>query len=361
MKLLRFPDLPQSEFEAPTYHEAMEKARERFGPEAPLRCWKIRRGGVLGFFSREMFIAGIEPPGGIDIRSFGREGEFEFGKSEELISEAEDNETTFQFDADRSSTLSDLVDSRQDELRLTSQFIPRNAFQDILAEAEAAINRGSVSSELYQKQKPRKETRKVTLDLYEKMVKLGLPKQFLSKGSPDSLDALLASLATLPKAPKISRTPGSVIVVTGNRHDVRETSNLLCKNLGLQAADIISSEPNEHLAQKVARRKRSKKVTIVTVEVPVGSKGIAEDTVLIAKLKPNLVIGSVSATSKKGDVMAWSENLGGVDALAVYGVHSTSTPGDILGGIPVAYVDGMVATPINLLALLLGFLAEDYS
>ena len=39
-------------------------ARAEFGSDAPVRCWKTRSGGVLGFFAREAFVAGITPPAG---------------------------------------------------------------------------------------------------------------------------------------------------------------------------------------------------------------------------------------------------------------------------------------------------------
>ena len=39
-------------------------ARAEFGSDAPVRCWKTRTGGVLGFFAREAFVAGITPPAG---------------------------------------------------------------------------------------------------------------------------------------------------------------------------------------------------------------------------------------------------------------------------------------------------------
>ena len=44
--------------------EAVERARATLGTDAKVRCWKTRTGGVLGFFAQEIFVAGINVPGG---------------------------------------------------------------------------------------------------------------------------------------------------------------------------------------------------------------------------------------------------------------------------------------------------------
>jgi hypothetical protein len=66
----------------------------------------------------------------------------------------------------------------------------------------------------------------------------------------------------------------------------------------------------------------------------------------------------VAASSKPEDVQAWSDSLGGLDAVVVDGLDATATPASILGtGIPVARLDGRPASPALWTALLLERLA----
>jgi len=57
-------------------------------------------------------------------------------------------------------------------------------------------------------------------------------------------------------------------------------------------------------------------------------------------------------------VLAWSDSLGGLDAIALDGLDDTTTPASILGtGIPVARLDGRPASAALWTALLLERLA----
>src|ERR1700677_4514493 len=53
-----------AQFEGRTAEEAVARARAALGDAGALRCWKTRRGGVGGFFAREVFVAGLTPPPG---------------------------------------------------------------------------------------------------------------------------------------------------------------------------------------------------------------------------------------------------------------------------------------------------------
>jgi hypothetical protein len=59
-----------------------------------------------------------------------------------------------------------------------------------------------------------------------------------------------------------------------------------------------------------------------------------------------MVWGVVGADRKCEDIEAWSDSLGGLDALAVEHLERTVSPASVLRlGIPVARVDGQQATP----------------
>src|SRR6202453_350222 len=53
-----------AQFEGRTAEEAVARARAALGEADALRCWKTRRGGVGGFFAKEVFVAGLTPPPG---------------------------------------------------------------------------------------------------------------------------------------------------------------------------------------------------------------------------------------------------------------------------------------------------------
>src|SRR5271170_4180652 len=53
-----------AQFEGRTAEEAVARARAALGDAGALRCWKMRRGGVGGFFAKEVFVAGLTPPPG---------------------------------------------------------------------------------------------------------------------------------------------------------------------------------------------------------------------------------------------------------------------------------------------------------
>src|ERR1700685_1703943 len=53
-----------AQFEGRTAEEAVARARAALGEAGALRCWKTRRGGVGGFFAKEVFVAGLTPPPG---------------------------------------------------------------------------------------------------------------------------------------------------------------------------------------------------------------------------------------------------------------------------------------------------------
>jgi hypothetical protein len=70
-------------------------------------------------------------------------------------------------------------------------------------------------------------------------------------------------------------------------------------------------------------------------------------------LEPTMVWGAVEATRKAEDLLSWSDQLGGVDALSVDRVDETLSPATVLRcGIPVGRLDGRPATPALWAALL---------
>ena len=59
----------KTQFEGRTAEEAVARARKALGDSEALRCWKTRKGGVGGFFAREVFVASLTPPPGSESPS----------------------------------------------------------------------------------------------------------------------------------------------------------------------------------------------------------------------------------------------------------------------------------------------------
>ena len=131
------------QFEGRTAEEAVARARAALGDCGALRCWKTRRGGVGGFFAREVYVASLTPPPGS-----------ERGKSSRA------RRRSPVVDGTKASTLPDvfrrelpdqsiapddhlfgLVEGTADQVSLGSLAIPDEAFDEVLAEAQAALAR----------------------------------------------------------------------------------------------------------------------------------------------------------------------------------------------------------------------------
>src|SRR5439155_230409 len=114
--------------------------------------------------------------------------------------------------------------------------------------------------------------------------------------------------------------------------------------------DVVVIGPRSNVeaveTERLAWRRRLDP-TVVVVDAPVS---MADDHYwardVIAALEPHIVWGVVDGGRKLEDLAAWSEIVGGVDALAVNGVQDTMTPASVLHlGLPVALVDGEPASP----------------
>lgn len=358
MKLLRLPDSFHSEFEAESAEKAIEIAREKLGGSAELRCWKVRHGGLFGFFARESFVAGPQVPDG-------KGGDFQGNASAGL-----DANSSFAFrcetdhqahlreegEGEYSQSLSQLAELTSDELDIGSASIPSLAFTDLLAEAEAEIEKAAKASRVVEHVKPAKKNKPIhpEIDFFDKLRTLGVGHQHLSWASPHSLDAALEAFQLLPKVPKIPSSPGSVVVIAGSKEDVRLGGETAAKNLGVSPSEVIQMESLDSMVQKVSRRRRSKKISIVLCEAPVSQDNFELARELFHKVRPDYVLGSVPASAKCSDVLQWSSRLGNLDAIALHSLDATATPGEMLGELPIAFLEGRPATSLLWLVMLLG-------
>ncbi len=363
MKWLQPSELPRQEFEGRTPEEAIANARRELGDEAALRCWKTRRGGVCGFFARETFVAGITPPPSLSasVTAVGQISGLEpTGASE---SSHEDWTAQLLTYAGR-STIADLLDETVDQVTIGFQPFPET-FRQVLSEAEAALNTGNVVA---MEARPTDaetillrrsfEGRESIPGFLSSLEELGVPAQHCPAAGDATLDGLLRSLSGLSTPLEISSAGGSTIAVVGGEGEAEQAARAVLRTLNLEPSRAIVPGRSESGRLQVVFRQCAKKISVVIVEAPLRSPDMAEALAWMRELQPDYVLGAVPATSKRSDVVKWCDQVGRVDALAIAHLADTATPGELIGVLPIAYLDGMPATPLRWVTILLGALIE---
>lgn len=137
-----------AQFEGRTAEEAVARARAALGEAGALRCWKTRRGGVGGFFAKEVFVAGLTPPPGSETTrnkaSRPAPDEARGGSDRGPVPRAAPYDGTSR----AADHLSGLVEATSDQVSLRSLAIPAEAFDEVLAEAQAALTRESEGNDV---------------------------------------------------------------------------------------------------------------------------------------------------------------------------------------------------------------------
>jgi hypothetical protein len=178
---------------------------------------------------------------------------------------------------------------------------------------------------------------------------------------------LVGLLSDLPVPAGLPKGRGSVIVVAGGRESALRLARQIAGELGLEASGLLMASPGyrgralpaelritgvEAAAEARSSWRRRSRPTVVAVDAPPGLPGDWARPVIDA-LEPTMVWGAVDATRKSEDVLEWSEQLGGFDALDVTDLDGTVSPAAVLQcGIPVGRLDGRPATPLLWASLL---------
>lgn len=201
--------------------------------------------------------------------------------------------------------------------------------------------------------------------------RMGVPASLLpADGRLGLVPALYRALSRMPMAPPVCLQPGEVMAVIGAADRALVLASRLALSIGLDPAEVIVASPAEvgemgsermvigsgaaaeSHAEQWATRPRP---TVVSIAAAPGSGRETWASNVIEALQPAAVWGVVEATRKPEDVSAWSDAVGQVDALALEDVDATTSPAAVLAtGIPVALLDGQLATPEAWTALLAG-------
>jgi hypothetical protein len=132
----------------------------------------------------------------------------------------------------------------------------------------------------------------------------------------------------------------------------------LIELMGLDESDLIDAQCTSASRQRVTRR-RGSRTSVVTIEAPLRSRELPQLATWIDALKPDLVVGTVSATAKRADVESWRRQLTNIDTLALSRVAETTSPGELLGDLPILLVDGQLASALRWVVLILDALLES--
>jgi hypothetical protein len=347
---VRFQPLLESapgEFVGRSAEEAVDRARAVLGTEVKIRCWKTRRGGVLGFFAREVFVAGVKEPARTS-RSAARTGEPSIGD--------------MRVDA-MAPTLDELVASTSDEVIFGAQDAAGedHAFRDVLAQAEAALNDAVFDEAAWLAEETETATAIAAAtdtpqrdldDFRASLESLGLPAAYRPSGYDSVLDGLVRSLASLPSPRALPVSPGSVIAIVGSRRDACAVAQEVAASLDLDESDVIVSSDDPAVRRRITRRKRSARLSVVVLEAPVRGRTFDSARDELARMGPDYVLGVVAATLKCADVERWRSELG-IDALALRRWDDTETPAELLAALPVYSVNGAVMSTMRWVSLLL--------
>jgi hypothetical protein len=344
---VRFQPLLESvpgEFVGRSAEEAVERARSVLGAEAKVRCWKTRRGGVMGFFAREVFVAGVKEPQGTSKAALRTEDP---APPRALV-----DATSLTFD-ERIAATADEVSFETD-----GPAEEHHAFRDVLAQAEAALS-GAVfddavwiSDEATSVSAASDPTQSDLDEFRSSLELIGLPAAFRPLGHESVFEGLVRSLASLPTPPAFPVSPGSVIAVVGSRRDARVVAQEVATSLDLEETDVIVSCDDPVVRRRIARRKRSARVTVVVFEAAVRGRTFDTAREELERVAPDFVLGVAGATLKCADVERWRGELN-IDALALRRWDDTETPAELLAALPVYSVDGAVMSTMRWLSLLL--------
>lgn len=194
---------------------------------------------------------------------------------------------------------------------------------------------------------------------------LGLPLEACRAVQPaptrESLQNELARALRLrlPVVPHPPKAASSVVAVIGPKAEVMSAAWALAEEMGTPPDDValatrrelwrhqdhVIASPESALERRRSWRWRSApSVVAIEHEVRPGPADWAAE--MLKALSPTLCWGVASAAHKPEDIAAWSQSLGGLDAIALVDLESTTTPAAALcSPVPVGRLDGAPATP----------------
>ena len=193
-------------------------------------------------------------------------------------------------------------------------------------------------------------------DLRPGLRSLGVPAPYVPRGQRPSLDQLASLMETLPVPPALPTRTGAVVAVVGSGRNLDRTVDVVAAELSLGQRDVlrlgrspgaapvrpadVQSAESPRLGRQIARRRTAGRTSLMAVRAEPGMPPEREVRGLLEQVAPDYVLAAVDAASKRADVEYWIGELLSVDALALWDLSGTRTPAELLGVLPIAFVDG---------------------
>jgi hypothetical protein len=205
------------------------------------------------------------------------------------------------------------------------------------------------------------------------LLALGVPSALLSSADHGRVN-LATVIGRLPVPPPMITGHGAMIAFVGEIAIVLDVARAVSVALHQDpdACVLLSPAPRPvgftgeqiSVIDDLSRRREEwsmlDRLTVVAIDVGFARQDVAWGRHAVSMLRPAMRWGVVAATRKADDIRSWSRGIGGLHALAVTGMAETTSPASVLNsGVPVARLDGQVATPELWMRLLSDRLAEQ--
>lgn len=193
------------------------------------------------------------------------------------------------------------------------------------------------------------------------LIKLGVPADLAWRSSaPEPYRAALQALATIPPAPPLPTEPGDILVIVGELTYAMEVAKdaatamrlgpsrmyVVCDSLagtGMHASRRIANATQA--ARKAAELRTADSPNIVVVDVPLTGRPAGWVDDMCEALEASDVWAVVDASRKLNDTANHLVTMGQIDAIALYGMSTTTDPASPLElELPIAMLDGRPAT-----------------
>ena len=169
-------------------------------------------------------------------------------------------------------------------------------------------------------------------------------------------------MGTLPAPPALPTCTGAVVAVVGSGGNLERTVDVVAAALSLGQRDVlrfcgspgaahvrpadVMTADGPRLGRQI-RRQTAGRTSLMAVQAEPGMPLGREAGELLEQVAPDYVLAAVDAASKRADVEYWIGELLHVDALALWDLSCTRTPAELLGVLPIAFVDGEPSTPLR--------------
>ena len=205
------------------------------------------------------------------------------------------------------------------------------------------------------------------------LVALGVPHTMLTSAENGRIN-LGTVISRLPVPPPMITGHGAMIAFVGEASIVLNVARAVSVALHQDPDACVFLSPGARpvgfIGEQISviddlGRRRDEwssldRLTVVAIDIGFARQDVAWGRHAVSMLRPAMRWGVVAATRKAEDIRAWSRGIGGLHALAVTGIGETASPAAVLGaGVPVARLDGQVATPELWLRVLSDRLAEQ--